>query len=121
MLDISGTAAGGERGQNSPGSSQGLGGNTGREKSGRARWKSVVCTHGPVAARLGQMCNKAEGSEGVAAAASWVQTKYTCSPHTCCQPSRCGSSRVNHELVAGGKDPAPAPQSCWGLSLPVKG
>lgn len=82
----------------------------------RTRWKSAVRACGLVAAWPGQMCSKAEG---VAAAASWVQTKYTCSPHTCCQLSHHSPSgeqlvvsSVNHELGAVGECLAPTPQSC---------
>lgn len=74
----------------SPGSSLGLGRNTGREERGRTRWKSAVCTCGLGAAQLGQMCGKAEW-----VAAAW--TKYTCSPHTCCQPSHHGPAGRQRE------------------------
>lgn len=76
------------------------------------RWKSVVCTRGLVAAvRLGQMCGEGEGA---AATASWVWTKYTCSPHTCCQPSHHGpvASIVNQQSEAVRECLAPTLQSC---------
>lgn len=81
------------------------------EKMG-TRWKSVVCTRGLVAAvRLGQMCGEGEGA---AATASWVWTKYTCSPHTCCQPSHRGpvASIVNQQSEAVRECLAPTLQSC---------
>lgn len=75
-----------------------------------ARWGCGVHTWPGGSSVAGQLCGEGEGA---ATTDSQVWTKYTCSPHTCCQPAA-GPYGKRRESAAGGCEGGAAPtrQSC---------